>query len=94
YQSREERRKQMKANQHKKKRKKPKNKFLTFIKRLILVCFLVGLAGVIAGISTFAYYASSSPKLTKKQLSDPIPSVIKDKSNKTVATLGAQNRKY
>ena len=94
YQSREERRKQMQANQHKKKRKKPKNKFLTFIKRLILVCFLVGLAGVIAGISTFAYYASSSPKLTKKQLSDPIPSVIKDKSNKTVATLGAQNRKY
>ncbi|NEY20554.1 PBP1A family penicillin-binding protein [Bacillus ginsengihumi] len=90
-QSRVDRNKQKKA---KKRQKKQKNKFATFIKRLILVCIIVGLVGVIAGISTFAYYASSAPKLTKKELSDPIPSVIKDKNNKVIARLGAQNRKY
>ncbi|WP_018660338.1 transglycosylase domain-containing protein [Heyndrickxia acidiproducens] len=95
YQTREERRKQMQANKNKKqKNKKPKSKFVTFLKRLILVCFLLGLAGLIAGISTFAYYASNAPKLSKKQLSDPIPSVIKDSSNHTVTTLGTQNREY
>lgn len=91
YQTREERRKQQTSKAPNKKGKRKKR---SLFKRLFLAFFLICLIGLLSGVATFAYYASSAPKLNKKMLTDPVASQIYDKNNHLVETIGSVNRIY
>ncbi len=88
YKSREEKRRAKQAKQ------KPKRKAGLFVKRTILTLFILGIIGMIAGGSLFAYYASSSPPLDEKLLKDPIASEILDMNGNVITTVGEENREY
>ena len=88
-QSREERRKQNKNNRSKKEKKKS-----GWFKKIMLTLLIVILAGLIGGIATFAYYASTAPELDESLLKDPISSKIYDDKGKLVQELGIENRDY
>ncbi|MBS4173240.1 penicillin-binding protein 1A [Bacillus sp. FJAT-49736] len=92
YQTREQRRKQQqtKASPNKKGKRKKRSLF----KRLVLTLLLLCIVGFLSGVAVFAYYASSAPKLNKKMLTDPVASVIYDKNNKPIETIGSVNRTY
>lgn len=91
YQSREERRKQLAAQNHKKNVKK-KRKFS--FKRLFLVLVTLGIIGMIGGAATFAYMVKDAPKLTEAALKDPIPSTIYDVNNEPIREVGSERRDY
>ncbi len=90
YQSREERRRKQPATGKTKKKGKKANLF----KRLVLIIFLIGVAGLLVGAGTFAWYAKDAPKLDKTSLIDPVASVILDMDDEIVATLGYEKRDY
>ncbi|WP_246096948.1 transglycosylase domain-containing protein, partial [Psychrobacillus soli] len=88
-QTREQRRKQL---QQKKKKTNTPVKF--WIKRILIAIVALGIVGLIAGGSLFAYYASSAPKLDESSLKDPISPKLLDANGELFATLGAENREY
>ncbi|GIN85700.1 penicillin-binding protein 2A [Heyndrickxia sporothermodurans] len=92
YQTREERKKQQGAVKNKKTKKKGKKG--SIFKRIILTIFIIGVIGFLAGVGTFAYYASKAPHLNKKQLQDPIASEVLSMDNKVVGKIGSGKRDY
>ena len=52
------------------KTKTPKNK--SWLKRILFSILLIGLAGLIGGVSLFAYYESSAPELDDELLKFPL----------------------
>lgn len=92
YETRAERRRQLQANKKKKRNiKKGKGSVL---KTIILSLFTIGIVALLAGIGTFAYYASSAPKLDEAVLVDPISSELYDMNGDLIMTLGIENRDY
>ncbi len=84
-QRRKELEKQKKAN---------KSTTAVWFKRIILVCIVLGLAGLLFGGGLFAFYASSAPKLDEDALKDPVSSEFYDVNGDAFATIGSENRDY
>lgn len=93
--SREERRKaieRQKKNENKNKKKSP---LLVWMKRIVLVFVIIGLAGFVFGASLFAYYASSAPELDEELLRDPIsPTIFAADGETEIPYITAENREY
>ncbi|MGG5253829.1 PBP1A family penicillin-binding protein [Neobacillus sp. SM06] len=92
-QSREERRKQLKAN-NAKGSKKQKKKSGGIFKKIFLTLIALGIVGMLAGVATVAYMVKDAPKLDPKLLKDPIASKVLDMNGKLIAEVGAENREY
>lgn len=89
YKTRTERMKQQtKAN------KKPKNKPRKIIKTLILTFLIIGLLGMITGVTTFAIYAKDAPPLDEVLLIDPVASQLLDINGDVYAVIGEEKREY
>lgn len=71
----------------KKKKKGPFKRFIKIVLSLFLLLILFG-----AGL--FAYYASSSPRITQSALSSDNSTQIYDTNGKVISRLGSQNRDY
>lgn len=91
--SREQRRKASQENNKKQKNKKGKKKAGLF-KKIFLSLLVIGLLCIVAGIATFAVFASSAPSLDDSKLKTPYSSKIYDKNNKVIAEVGAEKRTY
>jgi len=87
--SRGQRRKQLE-----KQKKSQQSSAKTWLKRIVVACLVIGLAGLLLGGGLFAYYASSSPELDEDSLKDPISSEFYDKNGEIFATIGIENRDY
>lgn len=87
--SRGQRRKQLE-----KQKKSKQSSAKGWLKRIVVACLVIGLAGLLFGGSLFAYYASSSPELNEDSLKDPISSEFYDKNGEIFATIGKENRDY
>ncbi len=75
-------------------RKSKKTSKTGWLKRILVACILIGLAGLLFGGGLFAYYASSAPELDEESLKDPLPSKIYDVNDELMMTLGPENREY
>ena len=86
--TREQRRKQQE------KKKQPKTPAKLWMKRILLTIVIIGVVGLIAGGSLFAFYASSAPELDETALKDPISPKLLDANGDLFATVGAESREY
>lgn len=93
YQTREERRKHLEAQRAKNKGKK-KGKKGSIIKRIFLALVALGIIGIIAGASTFAYMVKDTPKFDANALKAAIPSEIYAQNGEVVAEIGTQKLDY
>ena len=72
---------------------KPKKK-KSWLKRIFLTVLLLGLALFIAGVSLFAYYASSAPELDEELLKYPLSSEFYDVNGELFAKFGEEKRTF
>ena len=72
---------------------KPKKK-RSWLKRIFLTVLLLGLALFIAGVSLFAYYASSAPELDEELLKYPLSSEFYDVNGELFAKFGEEKRSF
>jgi len=86
--TREQRRKQQE------KKKQPKTPAKLWVKRILLTIIIIGVVGLIAGGSLFAFYASTAPELDETSLKDPISPKLLDANGDLFATVGAESREY
>ncbi|WP_195934329.1 penicillin-binding protein PBP1A [Streptococcus sobrinus] len=70
----------------------PKQKFWKFFKYFLGILASLLIVGLIAGGLLFAYYASSAPALSEKQLVATNSSILYDKNGTEIADLGAEKR--
>lgn len=91
--SREQRRKASQENNKKQKNKKGKKKAGLF-KKIFLSLLVIGLLCLVAGITTFAVFASSAPSIDDSKLKTPYSSKLYDKDKKVFAEVGAEKRTY
>ncbi|MFS0656564.1 PBP1A family penicillin-binding protein [Bacillus sp. 179-C3.3 HS] len=91
--SREQRRKATQGNKQKNRNKKGKKKAGLF-KKIFISLLVIGLLCLVAGITTFAIFASSAPSLDDSKLKTPYSSKIYDMNNKVIAEVGAEKRTY
>lgn len=81
--------KQKKTTTKVKKNGKPKMKLW---KKIILSIVGIGVIGLASGVALFAYYASSAPTLTEKDLRGVISSKILDSKGQVIKEIGSENR--
>ncbi|MES1037648.1 PBP1A family penicillin-binding protein [Bacillus pumilus] len=91
--SREQRRKASQENNKKQKNKKGKKKAGLF-KKIFLSLLVIGLLCLVAGITTFAVFASSAPSIDDSKLKTPYSSKLYDIDKKVFAEVGAEKRTY
>ena len=77
-----------------KQKKSKKTSTSGWLKRIIVACFIIGLAGLLFGGGLFAFYASSAPELDEESLKDPISSEFYDINGDVFATIGSESRDY
>ncbi|AIY05719.1 penicillin-binding protein [Planococcus sp. PAMC 21323] len=93
--SREERRKAIERQKKNSNKKKKKSPVFLWIKRIVLMMVIIGLAGVVFGASMFAYYASSAPEIDEELLRDPIsPTFYAADGETEIPYITAENREY
>ncbi|WP_100333641.1 transglycosylase domain-containing protein [Bacillus alkalisoli] len=86
--SREARRKALVAEKAKNGGSK-KKKVSSILKKVILIGFLLGLAGLLVGVATFAYYVKDTPPLDETLLKVAVRSTVMDKDGELAAELGS-----
>ncbi|MFT4413054.1 PBP1A family penicillin-binding protein [Fredinandcohnia humi] len=91
YQSREERRQ---AKGSIKKKKRPGKQKGSLLKRFLLICFALGIIGMVTGVTTFIVLASKAPPLDEALLKDPLSSKVYDINGEKIYEFGAQKRTY
>ena len=64
------------------------------MKRVLIALVAIGLVGLIAGGSVYAYYASTAPDLDEELLKDPISPKLLDANGEVFATVGSESREY
>lgn len=74
------------------KNKSGKNKFWRGFKYFILICFMLGVIGAVAGGVVLYSYVKSAPDFDPAELVDPVPSKFYDANNKLLAEVGAEKR--
>lgn len=70
----------------------PKQKSWKFFKYFLSIIASLAIVGFIAGGLLFAYYASSAPSLSERQLVATNSSILYDKNGSEIADLGAEKR--
>ena len=87
-QTSEERKRQRKTSNAAKPKKQK-----SWLKRIFLTVLLLGLALFIAGVSLFAYYASSAPELDEELLKYPLSSEFYDVNGELFAKFGGEQKR-
>lgn len=82
------------AREQQQKKTKTKPTGLTWLKRIFLTLFLLGILGVAAGAGLFTYYVMDAPELDEELLKDPVSSEFYDMNGDLFATIGVENRTY
>ncbi|WP_440603089.1 transglycosylase domain-containing protein [Bacillus sp. GB_SG_008] len=88
YRSREER-KQIKKEQQGSGKSSPKGSFL---KKILLVCLLIGISLVGAGVVIFFYMIKDAPEIEASKLVDPLSTKFYDKDGKFIYEYGKEKR--
>ncbi|MFS0863362.1 PBP1A family penicillin-binding protein [Fredinandcohnia sp. 179-A 10B2 NHS] len=91
YKTREERRHAQGSKTKKKSTKKPKH---SLFKRILLICFALGIIGIVTGVTTFFVLASGTPPLDDSLLKDPLSSKVYDINGEQIFEFGAEKRTY
>ncbi|HDR4863165.1 TPA: PBP1A family penicillin-binding protein [Bacillus cereus] len=91
YRSREERRQVKKKKQPAAKKQKAKGK-TSFFRKFLVSCLLLGIVGLVAGVTTFFVMIKDAPKLEKAKLVNPLSSKIYDKDGKLIYEYGKEKR--
>ncbi|MFJ7729683.1 transglycosylase domain-containing protein [Neobacillus sp. NPDC097160] len=97
YQSREERKKAEKATQNKERsnripNKGPLLKKGSLLKKVIIVCLMLGLVSAGAGAITFAFMIKGTPTLDSSKLVDPLSTKFYDKNGNFLYEYGKEKR--
>ena len=95
YRSRTERNHVKNQNQQQEtnKEKKPKKKG-SFFKKFLIGCLLLGIVGLVAGVSAFFVMVKDAPKLDKSKLVNPLSTKFLDKDGNFFYEYGAEKRTH
>ncbi|HDR8183375.1 TPA: PBP1A family penicillin-binding protein [Bacillus thuringiensis] len=95
YRSRTERNhvKNQNQKQETNKEKKPKKKG-SFFKKFLIGCLLLGIVGLVAGVSAFFVMVKDAPKLDKSKLVNPLSTKFLDKNGNFFYEYGAEKRTH
>ncbi|WJE54153.1 PBP1A family penicillin-binding protein [Bacillus cereus] len=91
YRSRTERKHAQHQQQENNQTEKPKKKG-SFFKKFLIGCLLLGIVGLIAGISAFFVMVKDAPKLDKAKLVNPLSTKFYDKDKEFFYEYGAEKR--
>ncbi|PFE04269.1 penicillin-binding protein [Bacillus cereus] len=91
YRSRTERKHAQHQKQETNKTEKPKKKG-SFFKKFLIGCLLLGIVGLIAGVSAFFIMVKDAPKLDKAKLVNPLSTKFYDKDKNFIYEYGAEKR--
>ncbi|VXC34987.1 peptidoglycan glycosyltransferase (penicillin-binding proteins 1A and 1B) [Bacillus mycoides] len=75
------------------KEEKPKKKG-SFFKRFLIGCLLLGIVGLVAGVSAFFVMVKDAPKLDKSKLVNPLSTKFLDKNGNFFYEYGAEKRTH
>ena len=93
YRSRTERNHVKNQKQETNKEKKPKKKG-SFFKKFLIGCLLLGIVGLVAGVSAFFVMVKDAPKLDKSKLVNPLSTKFLDKDGNFFYEYGAEKRTH
>ncbi|MCU5460059.1 MULTISPECIES: PBP1A family penicillin-binding protein [Bacillus cereus group] len=93
YRSRTERNHVKNQQQETNKEKKPKKKG-SFFKKFLIGCLLLGIVGLVAGVSAFFVMVKDAPKLDKSKLVNPLSTKFLDKNGNFFYEYGAEKRTH
>ncbi|PGU94137.1 penicillin-binding protein [Bacillus cereus] len=93
YRSRTERNHVKNQKQETNKEKKPKKKG-SFFKKFLIGCLLLGIVGLVAGVSAFFVMVKDAPKLDKSKLVNPLSTKFLDKNGNFFYEYGAEKRTH
>ncbi|ABS21594.1 PBP1A family penicillin-binding protein [Bacillus cytotoxicus] len=91
YRSRTERKHAKQQTKDKNKKDKPKKKG-SFFKKFLVTCLLLGIVGLVAGVSAFFVIVKDAPKLDKAKLVNPLSTKFYDKDGNFFYEYGAEKR--
>ncbi|MED4710212.1 PBP1A family penicillin-binding protein, partial [Bacillus pseudomycoides] len=91
YRSRTERKHAQHQKQETNQTEKPKKKG-SFFKKFLIGCLLLGIVGLIAGVSAFFVMVQDAPKLNKAKLVNPLSTKFYDKDKNFFYEYGAEKR--
>ncbi|PFJ12132.1 penicillin-binding protein [Bacillus cereus] len=93
YRSRTERNHVKNQTKETNKKAKPKKKG-SFFKKFLIGCLLLGIVGLVAGVSTFFIMIQDAPKLDKSKLVNPLSTKFLDKNGNFFYEYGAEKRTH
>ncbi|MGN4610945.1 PBP1A family penicillin-binding protein [Bacillus cereus group sp. MYBK71-2] len=93
YRSRTERNHVKNQKQETNTEKKPKKKG-SFFKKFLIGCLLLGIVGLVAGVSVFFVMVKDAPKLDKSKLVNPLSTKFLDKDGNFFYEYGAEKRTH
>ncbi|HDR7888698.1 TPA: PBP1A family penicillin-binding protein [Bacillus toyonensis] len=93
YRSRTERNHAKNQTEETNKEKKPKKKG-SFFKKFLIGCLLLGIVGLVAGVSAFFVMVKDAPKLDKSKLVNPLSTKFLDKNGDFFYEYGAEKRTH
>ncbi|MGE7882543.1 PBP1A family penicillin-binding protein [Bacillus sp. NPDC094077] len=93
YRSRTERNHAKNQTEETNKEKKPKKKG-SFFKKFLIGCLLLGIVGLVAGVSAFFVMVKDAPKLDKSKLVNPLSTKFLDKDGDFFYEYGAEKRTH
>ncbi|WP_151035353.1 PBP1A family penicillin-binding protein [Bacillus wiedmannii] len=93
YRSRTERNHAKNQTEETNKEKKPKKKG-SFFKKFLIGCLLLGIVGLVAGVSAFFVMVKDAPKLDKSKLVNPLSTKFLDKNGNFFYEYGAEKRTH
>ncbi|PED83054.1 penicillin-binding protein [Bacillus pseudomycoides] len=91
YRSRTERKHAKHQTKETNKKEKPKKKG-SFFKKFLIGCLLLGIVGLVAGVSAFFVMVKDAPKLDKAKLVNPLSTKFYDKDGNFFYEYGAEKR--
>lgn len=65
-----------------------------FVRRFLILCGFMLVAGALGGLGLFSYYASSAPTLTRPMMASDSSAKIYDSQNHLITKLNPENREY
>ncbi|CAM4102326.1 PBP1A family penicillin-binding protein [Bacillus manliponensis] len=93
YRSRTERKQvQKQKKEHNKPETKKKEKKTSFFRKFLIACLLIGIVGLVAGVSAFFIMIKDAPKLDKAKLINPLSTKFYDKDGNFIYEYGAEKR--